>query len=751
SDIRESNIQWFQDEVRTEIEAILSARFDLKIKEIKADGKRNDLAARIQEAYADPNVDIVIGTGFEMCTMMAGLESYPIPTILSIVIDTDIQGIQQDPDGTCATPNLTFIQSPFDIENDLESLYEIKPYKKLTIVAAQAIGYSNFNFDAFIGSRLPADDIELSFAFTDATADEALANIPDDSEAVFLLPMVDRLSNEELFRLIEGINDRKLTSFSLLSTPMLEYGVYAAFDTDSNIERIPRRIALTTMKIAEGQAPEDLPVAMDAFTRDLIINMKTAREVEHYPNWDLMAESVLINVATPTDDARSLSFRTAIAEGLVNNLDIKIAEKETAISEKNISIARSNYLPQADASGSVTFLDDNTIQQSFGTRARWNVDANISASQLLVSEPALANIAIQKYLLESQQAVLRQNELDVVQTVANAYLDILQATALVDLRNQNVNVTRTNYNIAQNKEQVGYSGTNDVYRFESELALDNVDLNTAQATLASAKFNLNQVLNRPIKEDFELEDVSTADSALQLLDTRVFNFIDDPGQLDEYSDFIVEEAFRNLPELKQIEAAISAEQRNLQSQNRAFYLPTVALQGSYDVPIGRHGFPDNVTPFGRFNTYSVAGAVQIPIFQGNSRRLQQQQTKISIEQLNDQNQDLKNKLELQIRANLETAGASFSNLALSLIAEEASRKNFKIAQNSYQQGLLNVTSLIDAQNALLGAQINAINAEYTFIKDYLAVERAIGYYHFLSTEEEQLSFLQRFLQFVSDN
>ncbi|MEM9260369.1 MAG: TolC family protein, partial [Bacteroidota bacterium] len=101
-----------------------------------------------------------------------------------------------------------------------------------------------------------------------------------------------------------------------------------------------------------------------------------------------------------------------------------------------------------------------------------------------------------------------------------------------------------------------------------------------------------------------------------------------------------------------------------------------------------------------------------------------------------------------VRSNMETAGASFSNLELSRKAVEASRKNFGVAQNNYQQGLLNITSLIDAQNALLQAEINAINAEYTFINDFLAVERAIGYYHFLALPQEQDAFFQRFIQFT---
>ena len=87
------------------------------------------------------------------------------------------------------------------------------------------------------------------------------------------------------------------------------------------------RVAINAMKILEGQAAETLPVVMDNFTENLIINFKTAKETRHYPNWELMADAVLVNVAQSDETGRTLSLQSAIAEGLANNLGIKVAEK----------------------------------------------------------------------------------------------------------------------------------------------------------------------------------------------------------------------------------------------------------------------------------------------------------------------------------------------------------------------------------------------------------------------------------------
>ncbi|MEO0874049.1 MAG: TolC family protein, partial [Bacteroidota bacterium] len=418
--------------------------------------------------------------------------------------------------------------------------------------------------------------------------------------------------------------------------------------------------------------------------------------------------------------------------------------------QADVSLARSNYLPQVEALGTVSYLDDNSVRQSFGTRAQYNISATGSLSQLILSEPAMANIAIQKFLLQSQEQSLRESELDVVLDVADAYLGILQATALVKLRNQNVAVTRKNLDIAQAKEKVGFSGTADVYRFESELAGNNVELNTAQAQLRQSRFFLNNLLNYPIKENFALADIEISDSILLATDPRLFGLINNPGDLEVFADFLVTEAFNNLPEIKQVQAALAAQERSVLSKNRSFYLPQVILSGEYNYPVDQFNYPADVMPIDPVTTYNAAVAVQYPIFQGNARRYERQQLQVGALQLKDQIVNLRNGLELQVRSSLETAGASFSNLALSQLAVDASRKNFELAQNSYQQGVLNITSLIDAQNALLQAEINAINAEYTFIADFLAVERSIGYFHNLAVPQEQDAFLQRFVQFITN-
>ena len=248
-----------------------------------------------------------------------------------------------------------------------------------------------------------------------------------------------------------------------------------------------------------------------------------------------------------------------------------------------------------------------------------------------------------------------------------------------------------------------------------------------------------------------MEDISLSDNILLVMDEKLYPLINNQGDLEIFADFIVKEGFANLPEIDQMELTIAAQERSLLSQKRSFYSPSIGLASEYDLPIDHFSLPDGVNKMDGKANWFAGLSVKLPIFQGNSRKIQQEQTQLALLQLEDQINNLRNNLELRIRSNLRAAGASFSNLELSRKASEAAEKNFEIAQDSYQQGLLNITSLIDAQNASLQAEINSTNASFTFIGDFLAMERSMGYYHFLATDVEKESFYRRFFEFMFKN
>ncbi|MEM9822740.1 MAG: TolC family protein, partial [Bacteroidota bacterium] len=445
-----------------------------------------------------------------------------------------------------------------------------------------------------------------------------------------------------------------------------------------------------------------------------------------------------------------LTLHSAITKALQSNLGIRIQQSDVSLAGTEIDLAKADLLPQANVSTVVSASDELTTLSRQGAQGRANWLLNAELSQTVFAEPLLANVTIQKLLQKSEEQALLQTQLDVIIDVTSAYMNILFAKSNLNIQQQNVERNKENFDIAKAKEAIGYTGASDINRWEAELANANIELNNAFASLRQAKFQLNQLLNRPINEPVEIEDASLEASALLIADSRL-DVIDNYGTLEKFSDFLVGYAMERLPELAQIDLGVKVQERLQLSRERAMYLPTVGLNATANRVLGRIDVPESLPGVEKATTWDVSLGVSYPIFQGNSRRKLIEQSKINLIQLEDNRKNVENQLELLIRANIETVGASYSRMELAQKAADASRKNYQIVQDAYSAGQTNITTLIDAQNNAQATELNSDNAVFTFILDFLNLERSIGYFNFLANTAERDAFFQDMQTYMNQN
>jgi len=749
SDAGEEDNHFFEESIKAEIMALLASQYDLGFTVLYTDGDFKIITEEIARVYANKEANVLIGAGIISSTALVNQRSYPLPTIASIQLLNSPDSLSVSPESVSGIDNFTYIKSPFNLIAGMEALQEICDCDKLAVLTdidLVAIGLDQ----AEIFSKIPA---EIEWIRLEPELPNTLANIPVDVEGVYILSSLGSYVPDSLKEFFDQLNERKLPVFTLLDDPVYQLGAYASFATEDNLQKIPRRIALNTEKIAEGENPRDLSIDMESFTKQLVLNMETANRIALYPKWALLDNALLVHINKPYT-SRVLNLKTVIAEGIQHNLGYEIETKQTQISAKDLDLARSNYLPQLNLESTGFFLDENTVNSSLGTRGDFNWTAGASFSQLILSEPALANISIQKLLFESQQQVQKESELDVILEVTQRYFSYLQVLALAELQNENIKSINQNLIIATDKEQVGYSGSNDVYRWQTELDLAKTDLYEANAQLKTVRFQLNETLNRPLHEEFTIESSESINRFIEELDQVFVNLIQDQKTLNQLADFMVQEAFSNLPEIQQIQLAIAAQERLLKSNKRAFYLPTLAFVANYEYPIEIIN-PGESPPIPEFEldinpTWNAVFNLSIPLLAGGSRKFQKQKTEVGLYQLRDQQKEVKNLLELQVRANVEQVNASYNTIRLTRSAAESAQQNLLIVRDLYKSGQVNVITLVDAQNAWLGAKINATNAAYQFMIDYFSLQRSMGNYIFLATEAQSAEFIQRFLTYKTN-
>jgi len=731
--------------IQSELTALLGTRYQLELTtRYTGGGSLAELTSAIEEAYAA--ADVVIGTGLGSSQLLMQRGSYPKPTIAAVVLEPTLPGGEE---GT-GIENFTYIRSPFDLQRDLDTLSALQPYAELTVVTTPG-------FESALSQAVPRyTDASVSVITAGATAAATLAKMPETTEAVYFTPLSTVLSETELTELIGEINDRGLPTMSLIDYPLLDLGVLTAFASDENLRRLPRRVALDVLRISDGLDPATFSTDLESYNNTLLINMATVRKTGIYPTFELMRRAVLLN-PVEVETGPQLTLEGAILEGLARNLGYRIDQYELALARTDVDVARSNLLPQLGAGTTMTVIDDQSVASSFGLQGRYNWTAAATIKQVVLSESAFANVAIQRLLAEGQEAALEASQLDVVLDVGTAYLSVLQAREFLRLQNENLNVTRANYDLAVNQQALGASAATDVYRWESELALGAINVNDAEAQLAQARYNLNQLLDRAVDTEFSLPAFSGQDSLLGIIGGTILPVLRTPRDIDRLTDFLAAEARRNLPTLRQLDLAIAAQERQVKSRQRSFYLPEIAINGQYNYRIGNYStvplppefnfdFAANDRPR---STYNIALGAQIPIFQGGLRKAQLEQAKVSALQTATQRQNTENQLIQRLYSNVEDLVASYRNLNLARNAAATAERNFSIIEDLYRGGATDVTSLVDAQNVVLQSRINATNIGYQFVADFLTVQRATGSYQFLGDPAEQAAFTQRFLQFTT--
>jgi outer membrane protein len=746
-DVPNGVLTQFEAQTKTEINSLLLNRRKVVYDTKKCTCEPSEIQNLFTAAFADNNVDMIIAIGTQPSAALSQLKNYSKPAIASLIIDHELQNVPMTNAGTSGVNNFSYIESPFSFAKDLKLLHSIFPFKNIGVIAESDADTFFPNINDLFGDAakdLDADFTILSPAFN-------VNSLPSNIDAIYVLPLTKTFAAKDYLKLFADLADKKLPSVALMGERMVEQGALIGYESQPNIDKLPRRIALNVSKIiTDGINASDIPVKVVTYSDNVVINMETARKTGVYPHWDLASEATLLNAIDENTD-RSLSLKTTIMEALDRNLSLKVASIDPKLAQTEVALAKSEYLPQLDVNTSIIGLDENTAQNSFGTKGRLNWLASSSLSQLVYSEPALANIAIQKLLTKGQEAGLAATQLDVVLEAAQSYLTVLQARAFMDIQASNVSVTKDNLDISKAKDEVGYSGATDLNRWKTELALDKIDLNDAMAQLQQAKYSLNQILNQDINEAFLAEDISEDDNFLMANGGRLMYSIKNEAELEKLADFFVEEALANLPTLKEIDYGLASQERLLKSKERAFYMPTAGVSGGWDYTIKRWDISPNaltgvipdVEP-----GWNLGLGVAFPILQGGQRNIDKQQTELSILQTEGQRADAENQFELRVRATLQQVGASAYSVQQFKVATTAAGDNFDIVQDAYSQGLANVTTLIDAQNAKIQTEIGAANAGYQFMLDLLKLERSIGFYYNLGTPQEQNAFMDRLAQYM---
>ena len=734
-------------QIKSELRALTAGGEGVTFEELSADWQTGKIKENLHRFLQDPEVDIIVTLGFLSSEMAARLSDYSKPVIAATVLDPELQELTHQQTDEQDAPGFSWIESNIRLKNDMHHFADIFDVQHLAVIIPIEL-YQEFSL---LKSYLDNGKNTFDLSFIPVRQDEnPVQQIPQGVDAAMVFPLIAHAEHTRK-QLFSGLNLQGIPSLAVSGTAYLDQGGTITFTPGFTFQQMARQVALSILKSTEGKKQTKVVRTIDEEARMPVVNMKSMRLTGRFPDWEKLEDAIFLNVAAIPGD--ELTLHQAIAIALENNLQGKIADQDLLLAEKDIRIARSQMFPKVEVSGTGIQLSENLVETSMGQRGEFTMTGSVSLRQVIYSEAAFANIALQKLAAENTRHSSRQTTLDIVLEVSVTYISLLFAKNNLIIQNENLHATHQNLELAKARVRAGEGSISDVNRWTSELNMGKMDLNEAEAGYKAAMYQLNELLNQPVSNKIPTpENENIANTIIhnqQILDAYFSN----PELTEKYADFIIDEMLAYSPELQQLTTAGEIIDRQLSMRIRQLYMPEVALTGAADQVFMREGVirdpqlpvpdpPDDIT-------WSLGLRISIPIFEGGRRRTEVQRATIEQDKINWQKEDMLNKLESGIRSNVQFLQASFRELRLSENAAQAAEDNFRIVRDAYAQGMVNAAELADAQSVMTRTRQIALGSNYQYILDYIHIERLQGSFSFLTNDSEKTGYTNRLLNYLN--
>ncbi|MBI2467962.1 MAG: TolC family protein [Candidatus Rokubacteria bacterium] len=393
-----------------------------------------------------------------------------------------------------------------------------------------------------------------------------------------------------------------------------------------------------------------------------------------------------------------LTLPEAIALALRQHPSIRAAQQGRTAAETRVPQAQSAYFPTLDWLSSAN--RSRTFFSSIGRGVTSTLfSTGVEGRQLLFDfgrtgalvEEARANF-------RATDAELERVRQAVVLNVRQSYLVLLQARRLVGVAEASLQRAELNLRSARGFFEVGTKPKSDVTRAEVDVANARVSVIRARNAVRLAETSLANALGLDTTPELELQDILAFTPALF-----------EPQAL-------LQEAFRNRPELAQARARLEAARAQLAGARAAFG-PELSASAAYG---------GSSAEFPLEERWAVGLQLSWNLFQGGFtiNRLRETEALVETAQANAET------LELQVRTEVEQSHINVVEAAERITATEkaveSARENLRLAQGRYDAGVGTILDLTDAQLSLSAAEADQVRALTDHQVGLAVLERAIG-------------------------
>ncbi len=443
----------------------------------------------IENAMKDRQVDLVLGIG-ALVTQEAARPDFKLtkPFISVTVLNGDVPKIPYSEKGHTLKKNLSVVIIPQRAVNDMETFQKMVKFERLH-VGVDEVGVLNLSdlkptLEAY--SKQLGVEI-VSFPVT-PDSQETLARLPEDVEGFYLIPLA-RATRQARQALIDGLNDRKIPTFSNSGPQDVEMGALATLKPDFRTQTV-RRVALNLFHLIRGASAKELPVFLLVDAK-LLINAETAVRIGYRPDYETRIYATFINEEAFEIGAEPVDLRQVIRIAEEGNTFLTISDAQVETAKRDRQVSRSPLLPQVLARGSYNHSDldgeVNFLPENQGV-------AGVSLRQMVFDDRRISDYRSSGRIYDAAQYRRETDLYDVFSEAEQAYLLYVQARLLYLVQLSNLRLTLGNLDIARMRVDAGISGKDEVYRWQAQAAQQRALVLDRESTVEATRIALNQVL-----------------------------------------------------------------------------------------------------------------------------------------------------------------------------------------------------------------------------------------------------------------
>ena len=400
------------------------------------------------------------------------------------------------------------------------------------------------------------------------------------------------------------------------------------------------------------------------------------------------------------------TFSAALKKAYNNNLELNAERESINISEQELNISKSSYLPTVTLSGSQSEEETDKLTNRDGSSASiTNVDPtvkSITIEQTLIDFSRGAELAKSKIGIELAKAKLLKKEQDILYKSIQAYTGLISANEKLKINKDNVNLLDRQVETDRIRLERGNISLSDVAQSESSLAGAQAKLIQAENDFLTSKLNYENVIGK-------LND-------LELLDKNSITLIELPNGLNS----AIEISKKNNPDL--IIAQLEYEQSKKDTTSaKADLAPSATL--SFD----RSKTDDLSATYDEREKDTLKATITWPFFSGgkNIASLKKNQSLELQKNLLLENMNTKNQTDVASAwSNYQSNKSLLNSVRAQVNAAEIANEGIVAEYNSGSDRT--TLEVIQSNSLLLNAQISLADSERNYILSQFNLLKSIG-------------------------